>query len=139
MLGELLNAHSACSSHGAHMLLKQCALVRETHREVKDWTDCELTGEWYNKYLCMCVCADLTIYFCLDCSICADKHYLCLSASAFCCLPSLPVRVCPVGSSQPARLVALRAGSPGPRGVLFPAPASRSLLGSPPAKCIDAH
>lgn len=38
MLSELPNAHSARSSHGLHMLLKQCVsvFVRETKREIKD-------------------------------------------------------------------------------------------------------
>lgn len=45
-----------------------------------------------------------------------------------CCLPSLPERVCPAGSSQPAPSVASGASSPGPQGALFPAVASRAQL-----------
>ena len=54
-------------------------------------------------------------------------------------LPSLPAWVCPVGSSPPARWVASRAGSPGPRGVLSPAPAALSRPVSPRAACSETQ
>lgn len=50
-----------------------------------------------------------------------------------CRLPSLPERVGLVGSSQPARWEARKAGSPGPGGAVAPTPASLSLRDSPPA------
>lgn len=103
-------------------------------REVKD-------PLWINRWFCMCVCINQGVH-CFVCiwSVCmwAEPH-LSLCASGSCCLPSWPVRVCLVGSSQPARWVASRAGSPGPQGVLFPAPASHSLLDLPPATCIETQ
>lgn len=54
-------------------------------------------------------------------------------------LPSLPAWVCPVGSFPPARWVDWRAGSPGPRGVLSPAPAALSRLVSPRAACNETQ
>lgn len=132
MLSELPNAHSARSSHGLHMLLKQCVsvFVRETKREIKDhaadngWIICFSVSE--SILYCVGVCVSLYHPMCVYMSRASS---LCIYKS----LPSSPVRVCPLGSSQLARWVALRAGSPGPPGVLFPATVSRAQLDSPQA------
>lgn len=75
------------------------------------------------------VCILLCWSFCL-CVIWFEPSFILL-----CTVPSLPDRVCPVGSSQPAGWGASRGGSPGPRGVLSPPTVSRVLPDSPPATC----
>ena len=100
--------------------------------------DCEWTGEWRNRDICVLIWVCIPAFVLFDlCVFMSWASSLCLCASGSCCLPSLPAGVCPVGSSRPARWEASRVGSPGPQGVLFPAPASPSLQDSPPATCVE--
>lgn len=73
MLSELPNAHSARSSHGLHMLLKQCVsvFVRETKREIKDhaadngWIICFSVSESIFYCVGVCVFVSVSPYVCL--------------------------------------------------------------------------